>query len=119
MTSNHTTTVLDRRIAVTASHDDYRQPEPGRRLLRAGGHTSPRIRTPIRFRSRSTSGLRADHRHVLPPRLGPGLCEEGFSTAELLGNAALGIAALIAIWVVLEALGIRVVAWIGSQIGVG
>jgi hypothetical protein len=45
--------------------------------------------------------------------------ESGFSTAELLGNAALGIAALIAIWAVLQALGINVVQWIGQQLGVG
>lgn len=44
--------------------------------------------------------------------------EDGFSTAELLGNAALGIAALIAIWAVLQALGVNVVQWIGAQLGV-
>ena len=32
--------------------------------------------------------------------------EEGMTTAELLGNAALGIAALVAIWAVLQALGL-------------
>lgn len=42
--------------------------------------------------------------------------EAGFSTAELLGNAALGIAALIAIWGVLQVLGIDVVNWIRSSI---
>ena len=42
--------------------------------------------------------------------------EEGFSTAELLGNAALGIAALVAIWAVLQALGVNVVSWIQGQI---
>jgi hypothetical protein len=47
-----------------------------------------------------------------------GPSDEGFSTAELLGNAALGIAALIAIWAVLQALGINVVQWIGQQLGV-
>jgi hypothetical protein len=45
--------------------------------------------------------------------------EDGFSTAELLGNAALGIVALIAIWGVLQALGISVVSWIGAQLRVG
>lgn len=45
--------------------------------------------------------------------------EAGFSTAELLGNAALGIAALVAIWAVLQALGVNVVTWIGAQLGVG
>lgn len=44
--------------------------------------------------------------------------EGGFSTAELLGNAALGIAALIAIWAVLQGLGVNVVQWIGAQLGV-
>ncbi|MGH3452725.1 MAG: hypothetical protein ACRDQW_18890, partial [Haloechinothrix sp.] len=38
--------------------------------------------------------------------------EAGFSTAELLGNAALGILALVAIWAVLQALGVDVVNWI-------
>lgn len=45
--------------------------------------------------------------------------EEGFSTAELLGNAALGIAALVAIWVVLGQLGVNVVSWIGAQLNIG
>jgi hypothetical protein len=42
--------------------------------------------------------------------------DRGLSTAELLGNAALAIAALVVIWGVLEALGVEVVAWIQSQI---
>lgn len=42
--------------------------------------------------------------------------ERGLSTAELLGNAALAIAALVVIWSVLEALGVEVVEWISSQI---
>jgi hypothetical protein len=42
--------------------------------------------------------------------------ERGLSTAELLGNAALAIAALVVIWGVLQALGIEVVAWIRTQI---
>jgi hypothetical protein len=42
--------------------------------------------------------------------------ERGLSTAELLGNAALAIAALVVIWGVLEALGVEVVAWIRTQI---
>ncbi len=44
--------------------------------------------------------------------------EEGFSTAELLGNAALGIAALVAIWAAMQALGIGVVEWIRVQLGI-
>lgn len=42
--------------------------------------------------------------------------QAGFSTAELLGNAALGIAALVAVWALLEALGVQVIAWITAQI---
>lgn len=42
--------------------------------------------------------------------------EEGFSTAELLGNAALAILALVAIWGVLQALGVDVINWIRSLI---
>jgi len=44
--------------------------------------------------------------------------DEGFSTAELLGNAALGIAALVAIWAAMQALGIEVVDWIRGQLGI-
>lgn len=43
--------------------------------------------------------------------------DDGFSTAELLGNAALGIAALVAIWTLLQALGVNVVNWIQTQLG--
>jgi hypothetical protein len=42
--------------------------------------------------------------------------EGGLSTAELLGNAALAIAALVVIWGVLQTLGVDVVAWIRTQI---
>lgn len=42
--------------------------------------------------------------------------ERGLSTAELLGNAALAIAALIVIWAALETLGLDVVTWIRGQI---
>lgn len=42
--------------------------------------------------------------------------EEGMTTAELLGNAALGIAALVAIWAVLQTLGLDVVDWIRGQL---
>ena len=42
--------------------------------------------------------------------------EGGFSTAELLGNAALAILALVAIWAVLQALGVDVVNWIRGLI---
>ena len=40
------------------------------------------------------------------------------TTAELLGNAALGIAALVAIWGVLQALGMDVMTWIRGQLRV-
>lgn len=42
--------------------------------------------------------------------------EEGFSTAELLGNAALGIGVLVAIWAAMQGLGVDVVEWIRGQI---
>jgi hypothetical protein len=54
-------------------------------------------------------------RRVVGSRSGaPG--EEGMTTAELLGNAALGIAALVAIWAVLQTLGLDVVDWIRGQL---
>lgn len=42
--------------------------------------------------------------------------EDGFSTAELVGNAALGITALVAIWGLLQVVGVDVVNWIRSSI---
>ncbi len=45
--------------------------------------------------------------------------ESGMTTAELLGNAALGIGVLVVIWGALRVLGLDIVTWIGSQIGVG
>ena len=42
--------------------------------------------------------------------------DRGFSTAELLGNAALGIAALVVIWGALQALGVDVVTWVRGQL---
>jgi hypothetical protein len=44
--------------------------------------------------------------------------EAGMTTAELLGNAALGIAALVAIWAVMQTLGLDVVEWIRGQLRV-
>ena len=44
--------------------------------------------------------------------------EAGMTTAELLGNAALGIAALVAIWAVLQAVGLDVMEWIRGQLQV-
>lgn len=53
---------------------------------------------------------------ALSARLGTLRKEEGFSTAELLGNAALGVAALIVIWGLLQVLGLDVVEMIRGQI---
>jgi hypothetical protein len=44
--------------------------------------------------------------------------DAGMTTAELLGNAALGIAALVAIWGVLQVLGLDVMTWIRGQLRV-
>ena len=50
---------------------------------------------------------------------GRALHEEGaFSTAELLGNAALGIAALVAIWALLTNVGRGVIDFITSSLGI-
>lgn len=45
--------------------------------------------------------------------------DRGLNTAELMGNAALAIAALVVIWAALQALGVDVVAWIRSQLLAG
>ena len=42
--------------------------------------------------------------------------EDGFTTAELLGNAALGVVALVVIWGLLQALGVDLVAMIRDQL---
>lgn len=42
--------------------------------------------------------------------------EDGFSTAELLGNAALGIVALVVIWAALQQLGVDVIGFIRTQL---
>lgn len=42
--------------------------------------------------------------------------EDGFSTAELLGNAALGVVALVVIWGLLRALGVDLVNMIRDQL---
>ena len=44
--------------------------------------------------------------------------EDGMTTAELLGNAALAIAALVGIWLLLQQIGVDVMTFIRSQIGV-
>jgi hypothetical protein len=42
--------------------------------------------------------------------------ERGLNTAELMGNAALAIGALVVIWAALEVLGVDVVHWIRGQL---
>ena len=42
--------------------------------------------------------------------------EDGLSTAELLGNAALAIGALVIIWGALEVAGVNIVGWIEDQV---
>jgi hypothetical protein len=42
--------------------------------------------------------------------------EKGMTTAELLGNAALGVLALVVIWGLLQALGVDIVNWIRGQL---
>lgn len=45
--------------------------------------------------------------------------ERGLNTAELMGNAALAIGALVVIWAALELLGLDVVNWIRGQLLAG
>ncbi len=42
--------------------------------------------------------------------------QRGLNTAELLGNAALAILALIVIWGALQAAGVNIVGWIEQQL---
>lgn len=42
--------------------------------------------------------------------------DRGLNTAELMGNAALAIAALVVIWGALQALGVDVVQWIRVEL---
>ena len=56
--------------------------------------------------SGSVEGLQCDH-----------TSEGGFTTAELLANAALAIIALVAIWAALQKMGIHIVDWIQQQLG--
>ena len=42
--------------------------------------------------------------------------QAGLATAELLGNAALGVAALVLIWAAMQALGLDIVTWIRGQV---
>ncbi len=42
--------------------------------------------------------------------------ERGLNTAELMGNAALAIAALVVIWGALQALGVDIVLWMRASL---
>lgn len=42
--------------------------------------------------------------------------DRGLNTAELMGNAALAIAALVVIWGALQALGVDIVDWVRVQL---
>lgn len=42
--------------------------------------------------------------------------DRGLNTAELMGNAALAIAALVVIWGALQAVGVDIVGWIRGQL---
>ena len=42
--------------------------------------------------------------------------ERGMTTAELLGNAALGVLALVVIWGLLQTLGVDIVNWMRGQL---
>ena len=42
--------------------------------------------------------------------------EAGMTTAELLGNAALGVLALVVIWALMQPLGVDIVNWIRGQL---
>jgi hypothetical protein len=42
--------------------------------------------------------------------------DRGLNTAELMGNAALAIAALVVIWGALQALGVDIVEWVRTQL---
>ena len=44
--------------------------------------------------------------------------EFGMTTAELLGNAAIAIAALVGIWLLLQQIGVDVMGFIRNQIGI-
>jgi|GEM_PF-2525638 hypothetical protein len=42
--------------------------------------------------------------------------DDGMTTAELLGNAALAIGVLVVLWAGLKAMGTDIIAWIGDQV---
>lgn len=49
-------------------------------------------------------------------RTQPSHDESGMTTAELLANAALAVAALVAIWAALTTIGSGITSWISSQL---
>jgi hypothetical protein len=53
---------------------------------------------------------------LLAARLRTPRDEAGLTTAELLGNAALGVLALVAIWGALRVLGLDIVDWIRGEL---
>ena len=60
----------------------------------------------------STEGTMEEHEEVVPDAHD----EAGLTTAELLGNAALGVLALVAIWALMQQLGVDIVEWIRGQL---
>lgn len=50
------------------------------------------------------------------PGAGGGRGEEGMSTAELLGNAAIAIGALVVLWGALRSAGINIIGWIEETV---
>jgi hypothetical protein len=59
-----------------------------------------------------TEGIMEDHEEVAANAYD----EAGLTTAELLGNAALGVLALVAIWALVQQLGVDIVEWIRGQL---
>lgn len=49
-------------------------------------------------------------------RARPGRDDSGMTTAELLANAALAVAALVAIWAALSRIGSGITSWISAQL---
>ena len=59
-----------------------------------------------------TEGIMEEHEEVVARAHD----EAGLTTAELLGNAALGVLALVAIWALMQQLGVDIVEWIRGQL---
>lgn len=45
--------------------------------------------------------------------------EAGMTTAELLANAALGVGALVLVWGLMRVIGVDMLSWMRTQIGIG